>query len=86
MPWAVEPPFTPLTDQVTEVFALPTTVAATTRFEPSGTVADEGDTVTVTAGGGAETVTVAPAKTAEFAAKVARTDTVPAAGRVPGAV
>ena len=52
VPWAASPPVTPLTCQVTPVFAALLTVAENVWVAPVWTVALAGDTLTVMTGGG----------------------------------
>ncbi len=54
VPAAADPPFVPFTAHVTALFALPVTVPTNTCVPPRGTMAETGDTETVT---GATTVT-----------------------------
>jgi hypothetical protein len=56
VPSAADPPGTPFTDQVTAVFALPDTVAMKVWLCDRVTLAEVGDTVTTTGGGGATSV------------------------------
>ena len=59
MPAAVDPPFTPFTDQRTAVLVLPVTLEANNCVAPTVMDAAAGVTATTTAGNGAATVTVA---------------------------
>ena len=86
MPTIAEPPATPLTDQVTEVFALPATMATNVCEMPSGTEAVTGETVMVTGGGVGASVTVACANDVGLATEVARMVTVVDEGITVGAV
>ena len=85
MPVVADPPPTPLTAHVTEVFMFPVTVAAKDWVFERSTVAVEGATVTCTCDGEVS-VTVAWPNAEELAADVARIVTVGEAGMVAGAV
>ena len=80
------PPLMPFTDQVTEVLALPATVAAKLLEPPKATVATEGVTITVTAGAGDCSVTVDEAEAEAEADETALMTTVLEAGIAAGAV
>ena len=86
VPTVAFPPVIPLTAQVTAVFALPDTAAPNVCEAPSATVADTGDTETVTVGSGACNVTVAVPNDVDAAAETAFTTMVDDAGRLIGAV
>jgi hypothetical protein len=52
VPTAAEPPAAPFTDQVTEVLEVPETLALKGKESPARTFALDGDTTTLTEGGG----------------------------------
>jgi len=79
------PPVIPFTCQMMAVSLLFCTVAVKARVLPTRTVALVGEIVTLTAGGGLVTVTVAVPNTAGTVVLVAAIVTVPD-GTLPGAV
>ena len=76
VPRAAEPPTVPFTYQVTEVLEAPETVALNGKDSPARTFALEGDTTTVTEGGGDDGCLVDEVEAAQPAIKSYRNTVV----------
>jgi hypothetical protein len=72
VPRATEPPTAPFTDQVTEVLEVPETLALNGKESPARTFALEGDTTTLTEGGGGDGCLVGEVEAAQPAIESAR--------------
>jgi hypothetical protein len=76
VPRAAEPPTAPFTDQVTEVLEVPETLALKGKESPARTFALEGDTTTLTEGGGGDGCLVGEVEAAQPAIESARNTAV----------
>ena len=80
------PPWVPFTNQFTDVFVVPETVAENCFVWPPCTLAEVGDMLTDTAVGALEISTVAEADFVVSATLCALTETEPPEGTLAGAV